>query len=142
MRLNELSSVCRFAPAFDVLQDVDQQLEGSPVALGRFVDELFEGGFALADALAPAILVDDDNFVERFVQQARQVFCSPGPAFRIPRLAALEPHRKRRPAVADSIIALAIMQHRPPPPRKRGHQSCGCSWHDKHFHRSAPASGG
>jgi hypothetical protein len=28
----------RFGPAFDVLQDVDQKLEGSPIALCRFRD--------------------------------------------------------------------------------------------------------
>ena len=73
MRLNELSSVCRFAPAFDVLQDVDQQLEGSPVALGRFIDKLREGCSALADALAPAIFADDDNLIKRLIQQRCQV---------------------------------------------------------------------
>jgi hypothetical protein len=40
--------------------------------------ELFEGGLALADPSPPAILGNDDGFVERLVQQARQVFCSRG----------------------------------------------------------------
>ena len=65
MRLNELSSVCRFAPAFDVLQDVEQELDGAPIAFGRFVDKLLNNRFPLADLSSSAILGDDDRLVQR-----------------------------------------------------------------------------
>jgi hypothetical protein len=67
-RLHELSSV-RFGPALDVLQDVEQELDGVPIAFGRSVDELLDDCLTLADFSPPAILGDDDRFVQRLGQQ-------------------------------------------------------------------------
>ena len=49
----------RFAPAFDVLQDVDQELEGAPFALGGVVDELLVQLYADAGDL-PELSVSVD----------------------------------------------------------------------------------
>jgi hypothetical protein len=55
----------RFGPAFDVLQDVEQELDGAPIALGGPVDELFYDCLTLADLSPPAILGDYDRLVQR-----------------------------------------------------------------------------
>jgi len=43
----------RFGPAFDVLQDVEQELDGAPIAFGRSVDELLDDCLTLAIFLRP-----------------------------------------------------------------------------------------
>jgi hypothetical protein len=44
----------RFVPAFDALQNVQKELDGSPITFGRFVDELLNDGLALADPFPSA----------------------------------------------------------------------------------------
>src|SRR5215470_7195445 len=72
-------------------------------------------------------------------EQARQVLGTAWPAFRIAGPALLEAGVTRRFAVAHGVITLLVSQHWRPPPRARGHQSCGRS---PRCGRSAPASGG
>src|ERR1700751_3395433 len=51
----------RFAAALGLVQHVEQQFDGAPIALGRLVDELLDDGLAFADRLPSAILGDDDR---------------------------------------------------------------------------------
>src|SRR6516165_11881685 len=115
----------RFAPVFDVELDVEQEFGGAPIALGRLVDELLDDGLAFADCSPPAILGDDDRLVECFAEQGRQVLGAARSAFRIAGLAFVEPGVARRLAVADLVVALVVRCHWRPPPRGRGHRSCG-----------------
>ena len=39
----------RFAAAFGLMQHVEQQFDGAPVAVGRLIDELLDDGLAFAD---------------------------------------------------------------------------------------------
>src|SRR6516165_12379315 len=77
----------RFAATVALVQRVEQQFGGAPIALGRLVDELLDDGLAFADGSPPAILGDDDKLVECVNQQCLQVFGARHPAARIARLA-------------------------------------------------------
>jgi hypothetical protein len=47
------------------LKNVEQDLGGAPIGFGRLVDELCDDGLTLGDLAAPAILGDNDEFIER-----------------------------------------------------------------------------
>src|SRR6516225_5768643 len=117
----------RFGGAFALVQRVEQQFGGAPIALGRLVDELLDDGLAFADGSPPAILGDDDKLIERVDQKCLQVFGARGPAARIAGPAFCKTGVARRLAVAHLVIALLVSRHWRPPPRRRGRQNCGRS---------------
>src|SRR5262245_55037821 len=71
------------SPAFDVLNDVEQDLGCAQIGLGRAIDELRDDRFALADPASALAVRDGDALVERFAQQRRQILHSRRPASRI-----------------------------------------------------------
>jgi hypothetical protein len=76
--------------AFDIPNDIKQDLGVAPIGLGRLIDELFNNDQQLADFPTPAILGDYDAFVQRFVQQSLQIFGTRRAALRIAGPAFLE----------------------------------------------------
>src|SRR5215472_3141416 len=131
----------RLCPALDVVNDVEQEFEGAPIAVGRLVDELLDDGLLLADFSPPTIFGDDYRFVECLTEQGRQIFRSARPASRVAGLTFLEAGAVGRLAIAYFVIAL-LTRHWRPPPRARGRLSCGHSRHGGRCRRSASPSGG
>src|SRR5690348_10340850 len=66
----------RFGPPLDVLQNVDQELEGSPVALGGFVDELLEGGLSLLIRFNPLFSVTTTGSLSASFSKVERFFPS------------------------------------------------------------------
>jgi hypothetical protein len=64
--------------ALDVAQHPQQDLDGFKIAFGRAVDELSNDRFTLADFATPATFGDDDELVQRLVQQGLQVLAPGG----------------------------------------------------------------
>lgn len=59
--------------AFDVPNQVDQDLDRAPISFGRAIDELCADHFALGDFATRAIIGDDHQLVQRPDQQCPQV---------------------------------------------------------------------
>src|SRR5438105_1503815 len=115
--LRDIEGRAGLGMALDVAKHRQQDLDGFQIGLGRSIDELGDDRFALADLALPAILGDDDELVQRLVQQCLQVLGAGRPAARIAGPAFDEPAVAWWFAVTDLVIGLVASRHRRPPPR-------------------------
>src|SRR5215813_1305341 len=99
------------ALAFDIPNNIKQDLGIAPIGLGRLIDDLLNNGQQLADFPTPAVLGDDDAFVQRFVQQSLQILGTRWAAPRIAGLAFLETAVRGRLAKADLVTAASFRRH-------------------------------
>src|SRR5258708_34642769 len=93
------------------------------------------------DLTTPAILGDDDEFVQRLAEQGLHVLGAGWAAARVAGPPRFKAGVAWRLAVANLIIAFVIRRHLRPPPRRRGHQSEGRSQHGPPSCRAMSSSG-